>query len=81
MASIDDVISLDNIISNPDFEFLSHLMTSNDDNDNNEVLNNVSPYDNVDSNCIYIDEIDYIREFKDNKKSNFHESQHSKPPF
>jgi len=71
MASIDDVISLDNIINNPDFDFLSHLMTSNDDNDNNEVLNNVSPYDNVDSNCIYIDEIDYIREFKDKKNQTF----------
>ncbi len=54
--------------SDPDFDFLSHLMTNNDDNDNNEVLNNVSPYDNVDSNCVYIDEIDFIREFKDKKK-------------
>ncbi len=65
MANIDDVITLDNIVNDPQYDFLSHLMTNNDDNDNDDALNNVSPYDNVDSNCIHIDEIDYIREFKE----------------
>jgi hypothetical protein len=71
MANIDDVISLDKIISSPHYDFLSHLMTNNDDNDNDDVLNNVSPYDNVNSNCIYIDEFDYIKEFKDKKNQTF----------
>jgi hypothetical protein len=71
MANIDDVISLNKIISNPHYDFLSHLMTNNDDNDNDDVLTNVSPYDNVDSNCIYIDEFDYIKEFKDKKNPTF----------
>jgi hypothetical protein len=51
MANIDDVISLDNIAINPDYDFLNHLMTNNDDNDNDDVLNIISPYDNVESNC------------------------------
>ena len=64
MANINNVLSLDSIDTNPVYDFLNHLMISNDDNDdNNNVLNNISPYDNVDSNCSYIDELEYIREF------------------
>jgi hypothetical protein len=71
MANIDEVISLDNIAINPDYDFLSHLITNNDDNDNDDVLNIISPYDNVESNCNYIDEFECIREFKNKNNQTF----------
>ncbi len=71
MASIDDVISLDRITSNPAYDFVSHFITKTDDhdNDNVDVLNNVSPY--VESNCKHINELGYISEFKGKNNQTF----------
>ena len=63
MAGDDDILTLDSITNNPDFDFLSHYSSAIpfDDNDPD---NNISPYSNIDMCCKYYDETEFVNEFK-----------------
>ena len=63
MAGDDDILTLDSITNNPDYDFLSHYSSAIpfDDNDPD---NNISPYSNIDMCCKYYDETEFVNEFK-----------------
>jgi len=63
MASDDDVMTLDSIINNPDFDFLTHYL-STVPTDDNDLSNIISPYSNIDMCCKYFDETEFVNEFK-----------------
>jgi hypothetical protein len=62
MAGDDDVLTLDSISNNPNFDFLTHYSSSVLIED--EQINNISPYTNIDMCCKYYDEIEFVNEFK-----------------
>jgi len=71
MARAEDVISLDSLVNNPMYDFLYHLMPNINDNDKDDEFSNISPYANVESNSKYLDELEYISEFKGKNKQTF----------
>ena len=48
-----DVITMDSLLNNPDFDFMKQYNNRDDDNDNN--TDNPSPYDNIVNSCNYYD--------------------------
>jgi len=60
-----DVITMDSLLNNPDFDFMKQYNNRDDDNDND--TDNPSPYDNIVNSCNYHDLPNFYSSFKNNK--------------
>jgi len=65
MVDSADVITMDSLLNNPDFDFMKQYNFRDDDNDNN--IDNPSPYDNITNTCNYFDLPNFYSSFKNNK--------------
>jgi hypothetical protein len=64
MAGDDDAMTLDSIISNPVFDFLTQYSSAIPVEEHDDHANVISPYSNIDMCCKYFDETDFVNEFK-----------------
>jgi len=57
-------MTLDSIISNPVFDFLTQYSSAIPVEEHDDHANVISPYSNIDMCCKYFDETDFVNEFK-----------------
>ena len=73
-----DMFSLNELINNPQFDFIKTILNANPNRNNFDFSH--SPYEDLSTTCVYVDEYDFHLNLKKKQKSFYTLPQRTKTP-